>query len=235
MRDLVARSGLTRETIHFYITQGLLPKPIKTGRNTAVYSEAHYERLQRIRELQERHFLPLRAIRAVLEEGGGEGFTGAQEDLLRRVRDSLPAAAGPAAGAVPLARYVPERLARAEVDAMRRLGLIEVHGRGAAASVGADDARILDCWVELRSLEEPGDPAFTPDLLTQYAEAMDALVEREARVLAERFATLPGQRAARIIEATEPLLGRLLVAFRRKKIAALLQRVGGAAPDAGNG
>ena len=54
MRDLVRESGLPRETIHFYRQQGLLPEPVKTGRNTALYTQEHVERLRRIRELQER-------------------------------------------------------------------------------------------------------------------------------------------------------------------------------------
>ncbi|MFN8644674.1 MAG: MerR family transcriptional regulator [Candidatus Binatia bacterium] len=61
MRDLTRATGLTRETIHFYIAQGLLPPGTKTGRNTAEYGREHLERLQRIRDLQAQHFLPLRA------------------------------------------------------------------------------------------------------------------------------------------------------------------------------
>lgn len=223
MRDLVSRSGLTRETIHFYIAQGLLPKPLKTGRNTAVYGEEHLERLQRIRELQERHFLPLRAIRAVLEETVADGFTGEQEALLRRVRESLPAGRAPiASGEVELARLVPSRVSRADVDAMKRLGLIEVRGRGASANVSIDDARILECWADLRALEQPGEPLFTPDLLGIYDDAIEGLVAREARILTERYSAMSGERAIDLIENTEPLIERLVAVLRRKKIAALI-------------
>ena len=45
MRDLVRESGLPRETIHYYLAEGLLPPPLKTGRNTALYSEDHLYRL----------------------------------------------------------------------------------------------------------------------------------------------------------------------------------------------
>ena len=89
MRDLVRESGLPRETIHFYMQQGLLPKALKTGRNTALYTQEHLERLRRIRELQERQFLPLKAIRAILDDTADEGFTPEQEDLVRRVRATL--------------------------------------------------------------------------------------------------------------------------------------------------
>src|SRR5690349_11544156 len=84
MRDLVRATGLPRETIHFYLAQGLLPKPVKTGRNTAVYGPEHLERLQRIKDLQEKHFLPLRAIKAVLVDGASGGFSEEQEAMLER-------------------------------------------------------------------------------------------------------------------------------------------------------
>ncbi|MEM6956901.1 MAG: MerR family transcriptional regulator, partial [Myxococcota bacterium] len=61
MRDLCKASGLERQAIHFYIQQGLLPPGIKTGRNTAVYSSEHVERLHLIRQLKEERFLPLKA------------------------------------------------------------------------------------------------------------------------------------------------------------------------------
>src|SRR5512139_4263957 len=89
MRDLVRESGLPRETIHFYKLQGLLPEPIKTGRNTALYTREHLERLRHIRELQERQFLPLKAIRAIFDDSAEQGFTPEQEDLVRRVRGTL--------------------------------------------------------------------------------------------------------------------------------------------------
>ncbi|HEY2772773.1 MAG TPA: MerR family transcriptional regulator [Candidatus Binatia bacterium] len=224
MRDLVARSGLPRETIHFYLTQGLLPKPLKTGRNTAVYGQDHLERLQRIRDLQERHFLPLRAIREVLDEGAGGTFTEEQEVLLRRVRASLPAHRHTAASnTVAVSALVPSRVSRADFDAMRRFGFIEVHGRGAGARVGEDDAELLACWCELRTLEGPGEPALTPDLVSSYDDAMTTLVRREARALVERIAGMSGDRALELIETSEPMVLRMLGILRRKKIAALLE------------
>ncbi len=96
MRDLVRESGLPRETIHFYMQQGLLPKALKTGRNTALYTQDHLERLRRIRELQERQFLPLKAIRAILDETADEGFTPEQEDHRKTwcAASARPSAAG---------------------------------------------------------------------------------------------------------------------------------------------
>lgn len=229
MRDLVSRTGLPRETIHFYLAQGLLPKPLKTGRNTAVYGPEHLDRLQRIKDLQERHFLPLRAIKAVLEEGASGEFSDEQQAMLRRVRASLSPAGSPASPAdVPLSSLVPSRVSRADFEALRGLGFVGVKGKGTAARVSADDAQILECWAEVGSLFREGEERVPPDVLSVYDDAMAALVDREARVITRRYTHLSGARAAELIASSEPVVLRLLAALRRKKIAALLEGAAGA-------
>lgn len=236
MRDLVRLSGLPRETIHFYLTQGLLPKPVKSGRNTAEYSAEHLDRLHRIKDLQERHFLPLRAIKAVLEEGVGEGFSPEQEAMLRRVRASqVPSRRLADSGRVALSELVPGRVRPEDLEALCDLGLVEVRGRGRSASVSADDAQILECWAEVGSLFAPGETPLTPDALQTYDDAMASMVAREARTLTRRYAHFSGERAVQLIEASEPILVRLLTVLRRKKIAALLEGVVSPDPDSGSG
>jgi DNA-binding transcriptional MerR regulator len=91
MRDLVRESGLTRETIHFYIAQGLLPRGRKIGRNSVVYGPEHLARLREIRLLKDQHFLPLRGIRKILNEADNSTtFTAEQEAMLQRARMDLP-------------------------------------------------------------------------------------------------------------------------------------------------
>jgi len=232
MRDLVRLTGLPRETIHFYLAQGLLPKALKTGRNTATYGPEHLDRLQRIKELQDRHFLPLRAIKAVLEEGAGGGFSEEQEAMLRRVRESVPAGSLRKADAdVALSEIVPSKVSRADLDAIRHLGIVDVNGSGSRATISAEDARLLDDWAELRALLRPDEPQITPEMLGLYDDAMDALVAREARTLTQRFTALSGERTLELIEAADPLILRVLAALRRKKIATLLQNATPAASD----
>jgi DNA-binding transcriptional MerR regulator len=68
IRDLVQHSRVSKETIHFYIREGLLPKPLKRGRNTAEYDDSYVERIRFIKELQDRHFLPLAVIKNILKK-----------------------------------------------------------------------------------------------------------------------------------------------------------------------
>ena len=74
MAELVKETGVPRETIHYYLREGLLPEPIRSGRTRATYDARHIERLHAIRYLREEKFLPIAVIRSMLQgglEGGG--------------------------------------------------------------------------------------------------------------------------------------------------------------------
>src|SRR5882724_5286253 len=67
--ELARRSGTSKETIHFYLREGLLRKPKKTSRNMAYYDESHIEQLKLIKRLRTESYLPLHIIKKVLKEG----------------------------------------------------------------------------------------------------------------------------------------------------------------------
>jgi DNA-binding transcriptional MerR regulator len=223
MRDLVRESGLPRETIHFYRQQGLLPEPAKTGRNTALYTTEHLERLRRIRELQERQFLPLRAIRAVLDESADEGFTPEQADLVRRVRATLAGwARAQQTPAVPVAGFVPDRVSRDELEELIRTGLISVHDPGGAGNVSEDDAVILECWARFKEAGLGPAQGLAPSELLIYDEAMQRLVDREARLALRAGADSSPEELSKIVEIMGPVIGRLLAAMHRKQMRRFL-------------
>ncbi len=80
MRDLERESGVSRETIRYYIREGLLPEPSRSHRNSATYSREHLARLLTIRRLKDERFLPLSVIRSL--------FSGDLPDWL--ATDTLP-------------------------------------------------------------------------------------------------------------------------------------------------
>ena len=65
--DLARLAATTVDTIRFYQREGLLPPATRQGRSM-LYGPAHLERLERIRDLQSRHFT-LKGIRALAQEG----------------------------------------------------------------------------------------------------------------------------------------------------------------------
>ena len=66
INELIEKTGFSRQTIHYYLREELLPQPHKTNITQAEYNQAHVERLLLIKELQERFFLPLKTIRNVI-------------------------------------------------------------------------------------------------------------------------------------------------------------------------
>lgn len=66
--ELIKKTGVSKETIHYYIREGLLPKARKTGKNTSEYDNGYIDKIQTIKSLQENFFLPLSAIKKIMKE-----------------------------------------------------------------------------------------------------------------------------------------------------------------------
>lgn len=66
--ELVKRTGVPKETIHYYIREGLLRKPRKSGSNVAEYTEGHVERILLVKELRDIFFLPIPEIKKILKQ-----------------------------------------------------------------------------------------------------------------------------------------------------------------------
>ena len=67
LRELVEKTDVSTETIQFYLSEGILPKPRKRGRAQAEYGEHYVELIRLIMNLQENHFLPLSIIKKAIK------------------------------------------------------------------------------------------------------------------------------------------------------------------------
>lgn len=125
--DLARLAGTTVDTIRFYQREGLLPPAERRGR-TLVYGSVHLERLERIRDLQARHFT-LKAIRALAEEGRLDMLDRLFVESDRRLtRDELVGESGLDPALVT------------ELEAIGVLGAPELHG---ALAYDGDDLVVL--------------------------------------------------------------------------------------------
>jgi DNA-binding transcriptional MerR regulator len=64
---LVKRTGVPKETIHYYIRSGILRKPRNTTVNSADYGESWVERIGIIRDMRENYFLPVPVIKRIFK------------------------------------------------------------------------------------------------------------------------------------------------------------------------
>lgn len=212
MKDLCELTGLSRQAIHFYIQQGLVPEGRKTGRNMAWYGPEHVERLQLVRRLQEERFLPLKAIRALLD-GETAHLDPAKRALLTEVgarlepRDQRPATVDAAEACarhgVPLADF--ERFVE--------LGILVVREDGGRRVVSSEQLWVLDIWGQLRAAGFTPALGFTPDDVLIYEDAVAKLFERETSMMVDRLAGLPPEQVATMIERVMPLIHATLIHF----------------------
>lgn len=67
MKDLTEATGLPKSTILYYLSQRLLPDPVKTSRNFALYGPRCAERAKYIKKLQNTYSFPLEKIKKLLK------------------------------------------------------------------------------------------------------------------------------------------------------------------------
>lgn len=225
MKDLCERTGLPRQAIHFYIHEGLLPAGHKTGRNMALYGEEHVARLKLIKSLQHERFLPLKAIKALLD-GQEAQYSSAQRRLLGEIKQrfttsSLTVARGPE----PTVR-ADEACARAgvprpDLDRAVELGIIGAREDEAGRTVlAAEDQWLLEAWGEIRRLGYADELGLKIDDVAMLQEVVDDLFHREAALLVRRMDRMSPERGAEMIERALPIVHRLLTGLHTKKINA---------------
>jgi AcrR family transcriptional regulator len=64
IKELEEKSGVSRSSIHFYLRQGVLHPPRKTGRTMAYYDESHLLRLKEITKLKKGGRVPVTYLKA---------------------------------------------------------------------------------------------------------------------------------------------------------------------------
>jgi DNA-binding transcriptional MerR regulator len=229
MKDLCERTGLDRQVIHFYIQQGLLPEGKKTGRNMAYYGEQHVERIKLIRKLQHERFLPLKAIKALLEERD-DAFSPDQQRMLSDVKAHLSFVGARASDGSKLAGDTPTTIAlsdalarygltRQDIDELAEVGLIAIiDDPHKEPVVSRDDLWMLELFGQLRAAGFTRALGFTAHDFTMIDEAVTTLFRKETVLLAKRLSHLPPSEIAALVERALPILTAALVRAHDMKV-----------------
>jgi DNA-binding transcriptional MerR regulator len=130
MGELAEASGVPAPTIKHYLREGLLPEPVKTSRNMAYYPPEFVDRIKLIKQLQEERFMPLKAIKSVLDEDPERA--GALVELEDRILDRALAGERARTGAAEVReRYgVPKEV----LDRLAELEVLTPNSRGYSPS-----------------------------------------------------------------------------------------------------
>ena len=171
MGELAEASGVPAPTIKHYLREGLLPEPVKTSRNMAYYPPEFVDRIKLIKQLQEERFMPLRAIKSVLDEDPDRAR--ALVELEDRILDrALAGERTRTSAAEARERYgVPKEV----LDRLEELEILSPNSRGYSPS----DVKIIEAISRFRAGGYDEEIGFTVYDTLRYKSALEELVRQE--------------------------------------------------------
>ncbi|HWC48617.1 MAG TPA: MerR family transcriptional regulator [Solirubrobacterales bacterium] len=217
MRELAAASGVPAPTIKHYLREGLLPEPVKTSRNMAYYPPEFVERIKLIKRLQEERFMPLKAIKNVLDEDPDRAK--AMLELGDQILDrALAGERSRTSAAEVRKRYgMPKEV----LDRLAEIGVLTPNSRGYTPS----DVTIIEAISSFRAGGYDEQIGFTVYDTLRYKAALEELVRQEVDVVMDRLAgEVPPERVVELLEAGAQPLKDFIAALHTKLMVAELER-----------
>ena len=222
-------TGVARDAIHFYIREGLLPKPVKTKKNMAYYDQSYVERIKFIKELQNKRFLPLNVIKQILSDS--EDSIGMDEiqtilELDGKLFKNMETS--PDFKALPIEELTSRfALPKEEIEKLKASGLIVPEEDSDEEVFGEDAMRIVEIWIKLRESGFTEELGFSVEVFEMYTEIMDILAKREIRIFANKVTgKVPEDEAAKMAEIAIPLLNSLIGLLRKQSIVRAVREYG---------
>jgi DNA-binding transcriptional MerR regulator len=217
MKELAEASGVSAGTIKHYLREGLLPEPVKTSRNMAYYPAEFVDRIRLIKQLQEERFMPLKVIKAMLDDDPERAR--ALVELEDRILERALAGEQSRVSAAELRRRydVPQEV----LDRLAELEVLTPNRRG----YGPRDVEIVEAIQRFRAGGYDERIGFTVYDTLRYKRALEELVKEEVQVLLDRLAgEMDPDRAVELIAAGSEPLNELMAALHQKSLVAELRR-----------
>lgn len=222
MSVFAERAGLPVPTIKHYLREGLLPEPVRTSRNMAYYDVALIPRVQIIKALQKRFFLPLKIIREVLEEVGDDV---AVEDIAVRLAIQRALSADRADERRTRSELLASGMPEETLDWFIGLGIVSAErAESGEQSFGGDDLSLLRTLKEARTAGLSPE-MLPPSILQDYVDALQNLVKAELSMFRAGVLPRAGDDVAELSERATQLSERLVVLLRRKLLLPTLRRL----------
>ena len=217
MKELAEASGVPGPTIKHYLREGLLPEPVKTSRNMAYYPPEFVDRIQLIKRLQEERFMPLRAIKSLLDESPerAEAMVEVEDRIIER---AIAGEQTRTSAAEVRERYgIPKEV----LDRLEEIEVLTPNSRGYSPS----DVQIIEAISRFRAGGYEQEIGFTVYDTLRYKKAMEALVKEEVEVVMTRLAgEVEPERVVQMLEAGAQPLKDLIAAMHTKLLVAELER-----------
>jgi DNA-binding transcriptional MerR regulator len=217
MGELAEASGVPAPTIKHYLREGLLPEPVKTSRNMAYYPPEFVDRIKLIKQLQEERFMPLRAIKSVLDEDPERAR--ALVELEDRILDrALVGERTRTSASEVRERY---GIPREVLDRLEEIEVLSPNSRGYSPS----DIKIIEAISRFRAGGYDEQIGFTVYDTLRYKKAIEELVREEVGMVMERLAgEVSPERVVEMLESGAQPLQDLIAALHTKLMVAELER-----------
>jgi DNA-binding transcriptional MerR regulator len=220
MSELADASGVSAGTIKHYLREGLLGDGdgvVRTSRNMAYYPPDFVERIRLIKQLQEDRYMPLKAIRRVLEDDPERARL--LVELEDRILDRALAGDESRTSAAELSRRY--SIPRDALDRMVEIGLLDPNTRGFSPR----DVQVVEAISRFRAGGYDEQIGFTVYDTLRYKRAMEALVAEEVAVVLERLAgEMEPDRVVELLQAGIEPLRDFIAALHSKLLVEELQR-----------
>jgi DNA-binding transcriptional MerR regulator len=212
MGDLADQAGVSPATVKHYLREGLLQTDadeaagvavVRTSRNMAYYPPAFVERIRLVRRLQEERFMPLRAIRELLDGGGldrARELVGRRDEIVERALSRTDGERTTSREDLVARTGVPE-------SALDKFAELRITGDG-ARGYDPDEVRIVQAFMRFRDTGFGEELGFTVYDALRYVEALEPLVREEAQTFLHRMVdrdVAPDRAVELMLAATEPL------------------------------
>lgn len=188
MKDLERATGVGRESIRYYIREGLLPEPRRPGRNVAWYDESFVARIKLIKELQQTRYLPLSVIKTIV--AGDAPPTAAEVAALGQIDGKL-------ADTNDATTTAPERLSALsqrtglpvrEIRELAAADAFPITTRDGDHWIDGTGVRLVELWAGFRRAGYTSERDFDPSQIRLYVEMVRWLAREELRVFTKGLA-----------------------------------------------
>jgi len=211
--QLAKLAGVSLPTIKHYVNEGLIPKPIKTGKTMAYYDEACIDRIKLIKKLQKEKFLPLDVIKRALDSGS------AYEEELELGQAILKSYKLPQD-----TRPISERRIEKHTSyPINKIHLLEQQNivlptiREGGKYYDAIDCSIIEIMKRREKLGLPFDHSI--ETIKLYRDAMQNAVEGDIRLFAQQIlGDISTKQAVKFMTEVDDLLDNFVVLIRQKML-----------------
>lgn len=227
MKELERETGIGRETIRFYIREGLLPEPVRPKRNVATYGPQHVARLNLIKRLQQERFLPLSVIKTIVDAESENPATGFESliglehrigPLLSEGRNLVPQRLEDAAKAYGVSMEDVRRLAE--------IGFLHIDSKDNGEWLNQRNVRLLELVGEWRAAGYTSELGFQVDTYRIYAEVTEVLAHRAVSTFYKTFGNrVSTEEAVQMAVRGINLINEMMPILRIEKIIREVEKV----------